>query len=180
MLTQKRGVVYPTTVLSCVDSAKAHNIAHIFRRHPHVQEVLLFGSVARCGLGNDLDLILITDETRANDFVQCLNRLIEEFENRMRRVAEHSAQRDPFAEVYHHKRLRLEAIEETLEAYTDDSPNNFLSLYHSAQALVGHNALDLFLFPPDWRTKLEDMQKALPNRDPMFMQNVARDAIRIA
>lgn len=38
--------------------------------------------------------------------------------------------------------------------------------------------VDVFVFPPDWRNKLDELQLILSHTDPEFMQNIARDALR--
>lgn len=38
--------------------------------------------------------------------------------------------------------------------------------------------LDIFLFPPNWLSKLDELQRAGRHSDPSFMRNIAQDATR--
>lgn len=39
------------------------------------------------------------------------------------------------------------------------------------------NVLDIFLFPSNWRERLQELQLTLPHADPQFMANIAMDAV---
>jgi hypothetical protein len=39
--------------------------------------------------------------------------------------------------------------------------------------------LDVHLMPEDWRSRTTDLQDDLPHRDPLFVSNIARDAVRL-
>ena len=80
----------------------------------------------------------------------------------------------------------------TICAYGDNSKSNrrsaaikalgygFLNQMNASRLILGFAELDLFLFTLDWKNDLGDLQSALPHEDPLFMNNIARDAIRIA
>ena len=58
--------------------------------------------------------------------------------------------------------------------------SNFHELLVKVDQLINPAKLDIFVFPPNWRDKLDQLQEDLPNKDPNFMQNIARDAVKIA
>lgn len=70
-----------------------------------------------------------------------------------------------FNSAYHAPNVRRTAAAE--QVCLDFEDNNWEIL----------EALDIFLFPPDWRERLDELQEALPHTDPDFMRNIARDAI---
>ena len=47
---------------------QAKRVIEILKKHPHVLDVQIFGSVADTGHGNDLDLILVCNEQCAKNF----------------------------------------------------------------------------------------------------------------
>lgn len=57
-----------------------------------------------------------------------------------------------------------------------------LGLYHGSLRVICGDAtsarLNVFLFPVDWQNRLDELQKeVLGDDDPMFMKNIAQDAI---
>ena len=149
------------------DNARA--IADILRRHKHVREVLLFGSLARGEWGNDIDLIVVTDHGRGSDWINltesCVKDFAQEEEGRKGRTFRRNG-------LYHHRRLRMQAAIDALGI-------DFGNLLRHTLSLASPDRLDIFVFPPNWREYLRVLQEALPHSDPMFMQNIARDAVRI-
>ncbi|HXV27142.1 MAG TPA: nucleotidyltransferase domain-containing protein [Candidatus Paceibacterota bacterium] len=141
------------------DRARAHRVATAFLRHPRIAEVLLFGSVARDGEGRDLDLILVTEESLAYEFMLLLDTAVL-----------HHIPHGP--DGYRRTSLREDIAEEVLSA-------NFYDVLREAKSAAGAAKLDLFLFPPDWRNQLKALQDAIPHKDPDFMANVARDAVSL-
>lgn len=141
-----------------IDTAQAKEVARIFLRHPHVHQVEVFGSVARDGSGNDLDLILITDEDRALAFMEIA-------ESEIKLWAQSLAQES----VYNNPHLRQEVAVRVLG-------DGFAEFLTAAGRIVDVAHLDIFVFAPDWRDYLETLQEALPHHDPDFMWHIARDA----
>jgi len=134
----------------------AKQAAEILIMHERVKKVLLFGSVAQIGEGRDLDIILVTDED-----------VFDEFKNE---VLEGICFRG--LDSYHFRSLRLNAAKQALGF--DSS-----MLFYRASRF---GKLDVFIFPENWtQTKqLEYLQTVFPHRDPYFMQNLVREAVRIA
>ena len=136
--------------------AEAVQAAKIFCEHPEINAVLAFGSVARDSEGEDLDIILICDGEIVEDFLYYTQSTLDEFD-----------EEDPYASA---KDLRRDiALTSLADEKLDDILNRierFVSIYD----------MDIFIFPSDWRQRLDELQYALPHSDPNFMHNVARDA----
>ena len=141
-----------------VDTAQAKEVARIFLRHPDIHRVEVFGSVARDGSGNDLDIILITDEDLALDFLEIA-------EAKIKRWAQTTAQES----VYNNPHLRQEVAVQVLG-------DDFVDVLAATGRIVDIAHLDVFVFSTDWRDYLETLQEALPHHDPQFMRHVAHDA----
>ena len=153
--------------VSFASKDQAVRVAQIFMHHPYIHGVELFGSVARDGLGHDLDLILITDKGRGSDFI-CL--ASDRFGRRDSLETEDlTLQR---MECYNTPDERAKIAKRVLGG-------NFGELLAEAKRYTAAK-LDIFVFPPDWRDHLRVLQEDLPHRDPNFMENIARDAVRIA
>ena len=153
MVTRDRAVRVAEVLLQCYD----------------VHEVLLFGSLARANIGRDIDLILIADEFRSNIF---MSKALEEMsitESIVRLIPERADMIRNGA--YGHKRARQDAAVEAIDGLED--------VLYSALGVAYPASLDIFVFPPEWRDRLEVLQFFLPHSDPHFMQNIARDAISI-
>ena len=119
----------------------------------------IFGSVARSGTGRDIDLIVIVDEGTFQAFVSDVRRRNEG--------------RNAF-DVYGKTRQRFFAADEATNGMIGDV------VFSNLRGIVRrHDNLDIFLFPENWRHRLDEIQRALPNRDPNFMKNIARDARKV-
>lgn len=119
-------------------------------------DIEVFGSVARNGSGNDIDMIICVPEElswRFFGYVRSGNMF--EYENSAR--------------------LRLSVAFDLL---TEDDGLGSPFLDVLGDDFDG--ALDVFLFPQNWRCRLYELQHELPHKDPNFMSNVARDARVIA
>jgi predicted nucleotidyltransferase len=134
-----------------VSREKAIEVAKILYLHKHVHDVLLFGSLVQVGIGNDIDLIIITSRERAKQFLTIIDIVLPQ-------------------RVYTHKRLRREIAAEVLEEHFDE-------LLIKAKEEAGAD-LDILIFPPDWRDHLLALQKVL-HSEPEFIENIVRDAISI-
>lgn len=133
---------------------EARRVSAILKQHPLVDQVLLFGSVAREGKGNDVDLIVLTNQERARRFISLMNGRL-------------------FPTCYGIGRTCTRKALDTMDM-------NFFMLFFQAEEIIGPDRIDLFVFEANWRERLAYLQHALPHDGPMFMQNVARDALRIA
>ncbi len=122
-----------------------------------VQEVLLFGSVARDYVGADLDLVLVVPEVWFQEYVE---------------LAGIWCGYGPRKIVLYRER-RFEAATHALCLY-----GNYQVSGHSEMEWNSHY-IDLHVFPTDWRDRLGELQLRLGHHDPKFMENVAREAIRI-
>lgn len=140
----------------------ARKVARIFRHLPKVYAVEVFGSVARDGEGRDLDLILVCDEETS----QLWMRLVEIEAETMR----------PFQTGRYHgyALTRSNIAELVLAPNICDEDNQFEAAI--AEAMV---AVDIFIFPPNWRYRLTELQGCMEHDDPQFMEKIANDARRI-
>ncbi|MFZ2167432.1 MAG: hypothetical protein WAV50_01020 [Minisyncoccia bacterium] len=134
-----------------VSREKAVEIAKLLYRHKHVRDVLLFGSVARDGVGEDIDIIIITDFERARQFLTVVDIVLP-------------------PRAYTHKRMRQEIASEVLEEH-------FADLLARAKEVAGTD-LDILVFAPDWREHLEAIRQAL-HAEPAFIQSIVWDAISL-
>ncbi len=105
--------------------------------------VLIYGSIARHGCGNDVDMIIVGTEE-----------MWLEFKSRV-------LQKSPsLCGAF----IRYEVVHEMLG-------EPFGELEEQCIMLV-----DVYIFPPDWATRLDELQAAFPHEDPLFMQSIAEDA----
>lgn len=148
---------------------RADRVAEVLLQNHDVHEVLLFGSLARNGRGRDIDLIVITDEWRSDQFMRTA--LTE-----MQEIEEHAARLPIIADrirngAYGHKQARQAAAIEAIEGFEWE--------LDVARSIAYPASIDIFVFPTDWRNRLEVLQLILPHHDPHFMQNIARDAMSL-
>lgn len=140
-----------------VDWKTALVVAEILRCHPRVQEVQVFGSVARSGRGRDLDLILVSGEGVATDFLRSARYAL----------SDRSAYREEG------RSIRLQIARRVLGSSFETHTLTQVS------RVVIRTELDVFIFPPDWRGRLTELQAALPHGDPQFMRKIAQDAVTL-
>lgn len=150
--------VFDTDDYGLVDRALAREVALVFLRHPMVKRVELFGSVARQGMGEDLDLILVADDEHASDF-------IAEVQRQQMKIL-------PCSGYHTTSSCRLDALRRIFGPA-------FAEYLGTAERLTS-GTLDIFVFPAGWRSELARLQEDFEHDDPFFMQNVAGDAIIIA
>ena len=147
----------------------AGEAAAILKQHPRVHGVELFGSIAREGSGNDLDLIVITDDGRGRDFIASLERYLKALpDDETARIMGYDMKNGVYADW----RLRRIAAWETLG-------RDFGAILREAETQIRGKIIDLFVFPRNWRDYLRALQEALPHEDPNFMRNIAADAVAI-
>lgn len=137
----------------------AEEVAAILKRHHSISGIELFGSIARDGQGNDLDLIIISDDG-GREFIELMGEGVTGLSNDMR------------FDIYHNFHLRVIVA---IKVFGDD----FFDLLLEAEERIYWARIDLFVFPQNWREHLNVLQDALPHKDPEFMRNIARDAIAI-
>ena len=153
-----------------VNRDMAQAVADQFRLANGVHSVALFGSMTRDGRGRDMDIIIVADDDmRAWEFASLVTEMMECFDE----CGESSTLAGRRDGAYHHKRLRREAA---MDVFGPD----FGMRLHRAELITGRANLDVFVFPQNWRNLLHELQEALPHSDPMFMENIARDAVKIA
>lgn len=145
--------------LQLININMAEKVANILRRISKVQDVELFGSLAREGKGEDIDLILICDEDTSQIFMHLVE--IE---------ARHSILRN--SAWYHNLAQNRSHIAENL--LDPEGDGMFEEIWDE------NIPVDIFIFPPDWRNRLEELQSRIPHDDPKFMENIAQDARPIA
>lgn len=122
-----------------------------------IQEVLLFGSVARNYVGADLDLVLVVPEDWFQEYVD----LAGEWSG-------YGGQK-----VVHHRERRFQAATDALLLYGNYQVSGPTELEWNS------HYIDLHVFPTDWRSRLAGLQVLLCHHDSKFMENVAREAIRL-
>lgn len=148
-------------------------LANYFLKFPQCQDIFLFGSTARDGIGSDVDLIvtvgldifqIFKDEVRMSC---CTIDYISSKGDRNRAML--------YALFGIERRVR-EA--ELFELINGVSAEEFLNKTAEEKAqIVGYKPqLDIFLFPENWEFHLGILQTDFPNKDPDFMENIARDA----
>lgn len=160
-----------------VNRKQAEQVAKIFMRHSHIHGVELFGRTAREGQGNDLDLVLLVSLEDADTFTGMVRSKLMEistFGDPERYILEGPELQK--ACTYNSPNLRMEMARVVLS----DRAEGFRVLQTEAEGLVFPAALDIFLFPGGWRYYIRSLQEDLPHKDPHFMENIARDAVRIA
>jgi predicted nucleotidyltransferase len=154
-LERKEGIMNVPTGLSDeeprADREKAMEVAKLLYGHGRVRDVLLFGSIAKVGIGRDIDLIVIAEKERAKQFITIVDIVLPE-------------------KSYTHKRVRQEIAAEVLEGHFD-------TLLERAKQVAGVD-IDIFVFPPDWREHLEAIRAAL-HAEPKFMQAIVWDAVSL-
>lgn len=140
---------------SLISLAQAQQAAKALCEHPDIKSVVVFGSVARDNEGEDLDIILVCNEVIAEEFVYYVKSVLDEEEA------------DPYTSAKHIRRNI---------ALTSFSCEELDSILNKVERFVSIYDMDIFIFPPDWRNRLDELQNALPHSDPHFMHNIARDA----
>jgi predicted nucleotidyltransferase len=156
-----------STISNVIDLACAAKVARMFRGCEPITAVEVFGSVARDGKGDDLDLILIVDEQIAQKFFTAV--AAEERYNAELRA-------DRFMQRYFGSaQSRLEIAENVLSEEDQVFGQVFLDSWVEIEF-----RLDIFLFPSNWRDRLVELQTAMPHADPQFMEKIAGDARPLA
>lgn len=147
------------------NNSDAHAVAHHFAKLPGVAYVELYGSIAREGVGNDIDMVIVVnDENTYRDFVA-------EVMSRVHRAETNKG--------YSQAQYRAEAVERIFGEHL----GIVRTLMHDTRDQTAKNVylyLDMFIAPRDWRERLDELQEHLPHDDPYFMHNIARDAWIIA
>ena len=148
---------------------QANRAAAVLKDCPDVKEVWLFGSLARGDVGKDIDLILVTNELTAQFFISDAREEMQAIENAAKQFPGLAKR---FREgIYGHAHVRFMATMNAIEGYEQ--------YLFDAGLAAGDADFDFFVFPPNWHERLDELQKALPHSDPLFMQNIARDAIKL-
>ena len=140
----------------------AKKVAEIFRRLDKVQAVEVFGSVAREKEGRDLDIILVCNEDISQLFMEMV-----ECEAKMAKLPK-------IGRYQGYTLTRSNIAQEIL-----NSGDNIDDLFEEA-LVTCEVGIDIFIFPPDWRNRLDELQSRMKHDDPKFMQKIAKDARRIA
>lgn len=153
--------------------------ASILTAHSAVLSVELFGSVARTGVGNDLDLILVTDPRISTEFEEIFTK--------------DSPTIQLICGASHSKGIRRYIVNMLL--MTHRKPGDSTSWTPVSEAEFGSSldieyhasdtedecpkgGIDLYMFPPTWRDELARIQTTLRFRDPNFMGSLAKAARR--
>lgn len=129
---------------------KAHRVLSALANVTDIREVLVVGSVARKGKGNDLDVVLVVSPCTYVAFLM-----------RMQNTSGHY--------YGYRKEAALAVIKFTPAEW------GWLNL-----ALKPLDAdVDFHLMPGDWLQNIDAVQSHLPHDDPQFVRNIAGDARRL-
>lgn len=125
-----------------------------------VRSVEVFGSIARGNGGefSDLDVILVVDDETASKWTEDVKKRLGYFGMAFSNGGFYDSAKD----------ARLEIAAEILGTVPE-------AMFESPWYV---RTIDVFLFPPDWRDRLDELQIIGQHSDPTFMQNVALDALR--
>lgn len=121
---------------------------------PLIWEIHLFGSVARHHQGNDVDLVLVAGKEYETRFLQALKRF---------------GRGGYYYDTW-----------EAREAAAVEALMIPLEIWNGIEQLIAPFRFDLFVFGANWKQRLDELQRCLPQKDPYFMRNIAHDAILIA
>lgn len=144
------------------------SVVNRFKTVPIFQNVYLFGSVARNGTGNDIDLIATVDEDLFAEWVEAIWAVIDFWSS--------------------HKRDRSTYFNRGLRNYMTTELTGLPDLcdsvgFRNVLGMKGYPIksrfvpVDTFLFPHNWLDRLEELQKLFPHDDPDFMMKISKDAV---
>lgn len=154
-MTPNRSTVRNVTGVIRMEGAK-WVAERLLRWCPSIRAVELFGSVSRNAVGNDLDLVIITDEHRFRQFLSMV----------------HGAGQATSYE-YHVSRAERRSIARYVLGELDE-------VMPAIGCKIPESLLDLYVFPPDWKCRISEIQRDLPADDPSFVRNIAMDARLLA
>lgn len=149
--------LYPEPVReeSSMTRSMAERLAKAIGSHPAVETVELFGSVARVGKGDDIDLVVTAHGPPSRIFIESL------------------------------ALCHLDAYADGHDAYAhgEAKQKRFVLACRALPCLLGRivsqsqgidlQRVDMFVFPVDWREKARDIQKRLRTWDPDFVPRIA-------
>lgn len=136
-------------------------VAQILKRHPHVQGVELFGSIARVGSGNDIDLIILSDRA-------------EGFFARAAGIVRITAELADLLDIA--LPLQLSPREEaTVEVLGVDFRPLLMRARKCLPRTRSKSPLDLFVLVPDWKKHLDELERnMIPGTT--FWKTIAKEA----
>lgn len=155
--TEKRGTMPCEALL--LDLSDLRQIQYLASFGEPVQSVEVFGSISRLERGefSDLDVILVVDSETASKWAEDVKKRLGYFGLAFSNGGFYDSAKD----------ARLEIAAEILGTVPEAM---YLPQYT--------RDIDIFLFPPNWRDRLDELQVIGRHSDPEFMQNVALDAVR--
>jgi predicted nucleotidyltransferase len=160
----KEKYVHPEIV-----KATLAKLAIDFRQRMEIDDVYVFGSVARTGTGNDLDIIVTVSEYHFRLWAEDLTSTLDDIHEK--RVV------DTYMTAGDIRMLAADRLlgipDEYSDGYIDFSDAKGINGY----PLETYMFIDIFLFPEDWKQSVDELQSMLPNKDPNFMRNIAKEAI---
>ncbi len=123
-----------------------------------VQEVAVFGSVAREGNGNDLDVVLVVGPKAYAAYISTVWSLL--LQNG--------------GDVYYNLQSeRFEAATKALKLSSEEVA------WFGTLAYYFGRSIDIHLMPNYWRKDADAVQADLPHSDPEFVKHVVADAISV-
>ena len=150
-LTQRRAAE-KTTILDALLASR------ILSKIPEIDGVEVFGGVARDAVGSDLDMILIVPENISRRFL---------------------AETSKKLNTKYLKLIPKGFVNARLAIAKKILGDEFSKLIEEMEKSKPGVEFDCFLFPSNWRDRLSELQNAIPHRDPQFMSNIAKSAIKI-
>lgn len=167
---------------------RLEQIAGFLRTQSEVNDVYVFGSVARSGMGNDFDIIATVSDSVFQSWRTRLLRSLyldgfdaNRFDFRRENLGRCIKPRN--FDAYFNSTLRLDKAEEVLAVSAQDRLALWeLQYFRKTIGSKGfpkdllYMKVDLFLFPENWQERVDELQGTLPHKDPNFMQNLLREA----
>ena len=147
--------------------AALHSLVTTLKNVPNIQDIYLFGSVAREGAGNDIDIIATVPDKLFSEWTSNVLTAVHSIND--------TEEKDD--SLYFNADLRMSCAADLLGI----DPEDFEFYFENVIGVRGYPIsfsfvyTDLFLFPHNWKERLEELQNMLPHSDPEFMYKIAKD-----
>jgi len=139
---------------------EARAVANILVTLPHIVAIEVYGSIARDSFGNDLDLVLVTDDEG----------LYQRFTKETIANLSTFGGKGPLA--------RAAAAAHVLGKSDFETALKRFEIYTFEPQIA--KLLDLFIMPVGWKARTDEIQRNLPHDNSSFVSDIAKDARVIA
>jgi predicted nucleotidyltransferase len=146
-------------------------ITAILKQNPGIRGVEIFGSVARTGSGNDLDILLVVDDETAQSFMARATEHIRRaiyLSDVLASIEEWAPEVSPIREP--REQATIEILGDGFAHCIDEARAYLQAKFQQPPPI------DLFLVPLRWREQISNLERGFPQGDREFWNNVARDA----